>query len=163
MKPRHYWMILSIVASMATTCDESPRGAIPTRIVPIELRLVSQPAPDPPPEDQIFFEVCLTKMDFETNIIASWRNRDVVLLDETAPNVFTKQFDDVPTGLANTMSVRDVNECRRNVNGDGTVITGVTINGTPIERLVPRTRVLTFLVNNDGTVSSPPLEMPTVE
>ena len=162
-RPRRYWMILPIVASMATQCDESPRGAIPSRIVAIELRLVSQPAPDPSANRQLDFEVCLVKMNFETNIVASWRNGDVVVLDELGSNVFTKQFDDVPTGLPNTMSVRDRNECRRNPNGNGTVITGVSINGTPIERVVPNTRVLTFLVDDDGMVSSPPLEVPSVQ
>lgn len=152
---RRYWMVLPIVASMATQCDESPRGAIPTRITAIELQLVSQPAADPRASQQVAFEVCLIKMDFDTNVVPSWRNGYVIVLDESGPNVFTKQFDDVPIGLVNTMSVRDRNECRRNPNGDGTVITGVSINGTSIEQVIPNTRVLTFLVDDNGIVSSP--------
>ena len=55
------------------------------------------------------------------------------------------------------MTVRDVNECRRNPDGDASVVTGVTINGTSIQRVVPNTNTLTFILESDGTVSSPPL------
>jgi hypothetical protein len=66
------------------------------------------------------------------------------------------QFNDIPVDIANTMTVRDVNECRRNPDGDASVVTGVTINGTPIQRVLPGTRILTFVLEADGTVLSPP-------
>lgn len=157
-KHRRYWLVLPIVASIATQCDESPRGAIPTRITAIELQLATQPAANPPASQQVAFDVCLARMGFDTNVVPSWRNGDVIVLDQPGPNLFTKLFYDVPTGLANTMSVRDRNECRRNPNGDGTVITGVSVNGTPVEQVIPNTRVLTFLVDDNGVVSSPPLD-----
>ena len=80
----------------------------------------------------------------------------MVPLTESAPNVFTMQFNAIPVDIANTMTVRDVNECRRNPDGDASVVTGVTINGTPIQRVVPGTRTLTFVLEADGTVLSPP-------
>ena len=92
-----------------------------------------------------------------TNIVPSWRNGDVVVLNESEPNVFTMRFNDVPIVINNTMTVRDVNECRRNPDGDASVVTGVTINGTSIQRVVPNTNTLTFILEADGTVSSPPL------
>jgi len=90
-----------------------------------------------------------------TNVVASWRNGATVELKESSPNVFTMQFNDVPIGIQNTMTVRDVNECRRNPDGDASVVTGVTINGTPIQQIVPRTNTLTFILEADGTVLSP--------
>ena len=79
----------------------------------------------------------------------------MVVLNESEPNVFIMRFNDVPIGINNTMTVRDVNECRRNPDGDASVVTGVTINGTPIQQIVPRTNTLTFILEADGTVLSP--------
>ena len=156
----HYWIILPIVASMATDCKESPRGVQPTQIVTAEFRLRSQSASIPPAGSQRAFQDCLTRMKSETNVVPSWRSGaeglGVVTLTESAPNVFTMQFNDIPVDIANTMTVRDVNECRRNPDGDASVVTGVTINGTPIQRVLPGTRILTFVLEADGTVLSPP-------
>ena len=145
---------------MATDCKESPRGVQPTQIVTAEFRLRSQSAPIPPAGSQRAFQDCLTRMKSETNVVPSWRSGaaglDVVTLTESAANVFTMQFNDIPVDIANSMTVRDVNECRRNPDGDASVVTGVTINGTPIQRVVPGTRTLTFVLEADGTVLSPP-------
>jgi len=161
-RPSRYWIILPIVASMATDCNESPRGVQPTQIVTAEFRLRSQSASIPPAGSQRAFQDCLTRMKSETNVVPSWRSGagglDVVTLTESAPNVFTMQFNDIPVDIANTMTVRDVNECRRNPDGDAGVVTGVTINGTPIQRVVPGTRTLTFVLEADGTVLSPPAD-----
>ncbi len=155
-RPSRYWIILPIVASMATDCKESPRGVQPTQIVTAEFRLRSQSASIPPAGSQRAFQDCLTRMKSETNVVPSWRSGAVVPLTESAPNVFTMQFHAIPVDIANTMTVRDVNECRRNPDGDASVVTGVTINGTPIQRVVPGTRTLTFVLEADGTVLSPP-------
>ena len=161
-RPSRYWIILPIVASMATDCKESPRGVQPTQIVTAEFRLRSQSASIPPAGSQRAFQDCLTRMKSETNVVPSWRSGaeelDVVTLTESAQNVFTMQFNDIPVDIANSMTVRDVNECRRNPDGDASVVTGVTINGTPIQRVVPGTRALTFVLEADGTVLSPPAD-----
>lgn len=149
------WLLLSIVASMATQCDESPRGALPTPIVTVELRLVSQPAPEPSPDQQAAVDFCLQRMNNQNSVIPSWRNGEVVTLQEVSPTLFRWEFFDVPVGVAHTMSVHDRNECRRNPSGNGSVLTGVSVNNTPILRIVPNTRVLTFVVDADGVVSSP--------
>ncbi len=141
---------------MATDCNESPRGVQPTQVVTAEFRLRSQSASIPPAGSQRAFQDCLTRMKSETNVVPSWENHAVVTLKESAPNVFTMQFNGIPVNIANTMTVRDVNECRRNPDGDASVVTGVTINGTPIQRVVPGTRILTFVLEADGTVLSPP-------
>ena len=114
---------------MATDCNESPRGVQPTQIVTAEFRLRSQSASIPPAGSQRAIQDCLTRMKSET-----------------------------PVDIANTMTVRDVNECRRNPDGDAGVVTGVTINGTPIQRVVPGTSTLTFVLEADGTVLSPPAD-----
>ena len=158
----HYWIILPIVASMATDCNESPRGVQPTQIVTAEFRLRSQSASIPPAGSQRAFQDCLTRMKSETNVVPSWRSGtaglDVVTLTESAPNVLTMQFNDIPVDIAKKMTVLDVNECRSNPDGDAGVVTGVTINGTPIQRVVPGTRTLTFVLEADGTVLSPPAD-----
>ena len=140
---------------MATDCNESPRGVQPTQTIAAEFRLRSQPAAIPSAGSQRAFQDCLTRMKSVTNVVASWRNGATVELKESSPNVFTMQFNDVPIGIQNTMTVRDVNECRRNPDCDASVVTGVTINGTPIQQIVPRTNTLTFILEADGTVLSP--------
>ena len=154
---RRYWVLLPIVVSTATQCSESPRGVLPTQIVSVEIRLVSQPAPEPPSTagEQFVYQDCLTGIGLRNTVVPSWRNGEVVALNENGMNVFTYTFRDVPIDLALTILVRDVNECRRDSKGGGSVITGVTANGVALERLVPGTRVLTFVVSLDGTVSSP--------
>ena len=157
---RRYWLILPIIASMATQCGESPRGAPPTEIVTIDLRLDSQPAP--PPADAAAFLACLSRMNLENNVEPSWQNGQVVPLNETDPNVFTARFFDVPTGFANTMTVHDQNECRRDPDGEGHVTMGVTVNGQAITRVVG-VGALAFTVDTDGNVSSPPIAGPTLQ
>ena len=147
---RRYWFVLPVLASLATECGESPRGAIPTRIVPIELVLNSVSAPLP--ADQQEFINCLNRMGgLENHVRPSWRGNDVTLLDETAPNVFSASFPDVPADFQNTMTVHDTNECARDPEGQGHVTSGVTVNGVEITRAVGA-GVLSFVVQEDGTV-----------
>jgi len=168
-KLRRYWFLLPALASLATQCDETPRGSVPTGIATVEFVLESTPAPDPPPEDQVAFEACLERMDKENNVRASWLDNpntpefdpDPVFLEEVSPNVFTATLRTVPTFVQATVTVHDVNECRRNpiinviVEGraaDGRVVEGITANGTPLESVVGADALVVF-VGNDGIVS----------
>ena len=155
---RRYWVLFPILASTATQCSESPRGVLPTQIVSVEIRLVSQPAPEPSSAigDQFVYQDCLKGIGFQNSVIPSWRSGEVVALSEKATNVFAYTFRDVPIDFLLTLSVRDINQCRRDSKGDGTVITGVTANGVALERRMPGTRFLAFVVSLDGTVSSSP-------
>ena len=67
---RQYWFLLPVLASLATQCDETPRGAVPTGIVTIEVMLQSTPAPLPPADQQTGFEACLDRMENENNVRA---------------------------------------------------------------------------------------------
>ena len=155
---RRYWVLFPILVSTATQCSESPRGGIPTQIVSVEIRLVSQPAPEPPSTtgEQFVYQDCLQGIGLQNTVIPSWRNGEVVALAEKATNTFAYTFRDVPIDFVHTVLVRDVNECRRDSKGDGSVITGVTANGVALERRMPGTRFLAFVVGLDGTVSSSP-------
>lgn len=166
---RRYWFLFPVLASLATQCDETPRGAVPTGIATVEITLESTPAPDPPPEDQVGFEVCLDRMDKENNIRASWLDDpntpefdpERVFLAEVSPNVFTATLRTVPANVQNTITVHDVNECRRNpiinaiVEGraaDGRVTEGVSANGTPLRTAVGADALL-LIVSTDGVIS----------
>ena len=147
---RRYWFLLPVFASLATECGESPRGAIPTPIVAIDLTLNSVPAP--PPADQTEFSNCLNRMGgLQNHVRPSWRANAVTLLEETAPNVFNASFPDVPAGFQNTMTVHDTNECARDPEGQGHVTSGVTVNDVQITRDLGG-GVLTFMLQADGTV-----------
>ena len=165
---RRYWFLLPVLASLATQCDETPRGAVPTGIATVEFTLESKPAPLPPPEDQVGFEACLDRMDGANNVRASWRDDPrtpefdpaPLFLDEVTPNLFVGTFRDVPTNVQATVTVHDVNECRRNpiinvtVEGraaDGRVIEGVTANETPLRTVVGADALL-IVVGNDGVI-----------
>lgn len=166
---RRYWFVLPALASLATQCDETPRGTVPTGIATVEFTLESTPATLPPPEDQVAFEACLERMDKETNIRASWLDNpntpefdpDPVFMVEVSPNVFAATLRTVPTFVNATITVHDVNECRRNpilnvvVEGraaDGRVTEGVTANGTSLETVAGSDALVVF-VGNDGIVS----------
>ena len=156
---RRYWFLLPMVASLATQCDESPRGAVPTRFISAEVALTSVPAP--PPADQHSFVDCLERMDsLDNHVRPSWRDNsstldydpEQVALTETSQNVFTADFPDVPVAQQNTMTIHDINECRRNPDGDGRITTGITLNGTPMTQVVGNDALL-FIISGDGVVT----------
>ena len=158
---RRYWFLFPVLASLATECGESPRGAIASGVAGLELVLTSEPAG--PPVDQAEFQSCLDRMgEVENHVRPSWRGTtdpvtlvfvpDRVLLTETSPNRFAVDFIDVPADFQNTITVHDENECRRNPLGDGRVTMGVTANGTPLTMVVGND-ALVLVVSSDGTVS----------
>ena len=149
---RRGWVLLPIVASMATQCDTTPRGVTPSPIASVELVLESLSAP--PASDANGFAACLNRWDVnddENHLRPSWRANDPVALVEASPNVFTADFPDVPVGVLNTMTVHDRNECARNPIGDGHVTMGVTVNGTLITQVVG-VNALAFEVDEEGVV-----------
>ena len=158
---RRYWFLLPVLASLATECGESPRGAVPSGVANVEIVLTSEPAGEA--EDQEEFGNCLDRMgEVGNNVRPSWRGEtdpvtllfvpDRVSLEETSPNRFVADFSDVPADFQNSVTVHDVNECRRNPLGDGRVTMGVTANGTPLTRVVGND-ALALVVAADGTVS----------
>ena len=157
---RRYWFLLPMVASLATQCDEAPRGAAPTSFTSATLALTSDPAP--PAADQQAFAACLAAMQIVSNHVRpSWRDEastlaydpELVELTETSPNVFTVEFNDVPVGLQNSMTVHDINGCRRDPEGDGRVTTGITLNGTPMTQIVEGSSALLFIIEGDGVIT----------
>lgn len=158
---RRYWVILPMVASMATQCNQAPRPGLPTLVARVDLVLNSVPAS--PPVDIDAFNACLDGEDpsgmdgLENHVRANWRSTTSepsgvpVLFTETSANVWTAIFFDVPVDFVNTMTVHDTNECARNPAGQGHVTTGVTVNGTEITAVVGQ-GALAFELNEDGTV-----------
>lgn len=146
------WILAPILASMATQCDESPRGTSPSLIASVELRLDSMPAEEPTDEDEARrYGFCLQRMSYANHVRPSWRNREEINLVETAPGIFVAAFNDVPVNFSNSVIVHDENECRRDPRGSGRVVTGVSINGQPVTRLVGP-GVLGFRIGADGVV-----------
>lgn len=163
---RRYWVLLPIVASIAVQCDQAPRGGIPTLVVKVDLVLNS--VPEPPPADSDAFIDCLNRMDgLQNHVRPSWRSSPgepsgaAILLTEISPNVWQALFFDVPVDFLNTMTVHDTNECARNPDGMGHVISGVTVNGTEIKTVVGQ-RALAFELDEDGMVKPtlPPIATP---
>ena len=180
-----YWVIAPILASLATQCGQSPRGALPTTVATVVVRLESVPAPLPADEQEL--AVCLERMGGVNHVAASWQNEAVTLLTEIAPNVFTTSFNDddgarrervpaepdpswtrhhgclrqrcaVPAEFLVTMTVHDENECRRNPIQAGHVTMGVSANGVLLTTVVGGNNALAFVVANDGVVTSPVLD-----
>ena len=151
-----YWVIAPILASLATQCGQSPRGALPTTVAIVVVRLESVPAPLPADEQEL--AVCLERMGGVNHVAASWQNEAVTLLTEIAPNVFTASFNDVPAEFLVTMTVHDENECRRNPIQAGHVTMGVSANGVLLTTVVGGNNALAFVVANDGVVTSPVLD-----
>jgi hypothetical protein len=148
---RRYWFLLPALASLATQCDEMPRGVAPSPIVDAALVLRSVPA-DPPADLNIGFLNCLDELEgLASHVRPSWRGNVVVLLQETGPNVFSADFNDVPASVQNTMTVHDQNECARNIFSQGHVRMGVFVNGVEVTNVIGP-GVLTFVIKADGTV-----------
>ena len=148
-------VLAAATASMASECEQSPRGLEPSPLATIEIRLDSEPAAEPPSTEQEAFERCLDRMDQNNKVKPSWRDYAATTLTETAPNVFRAEFFDVPVNIVHTMTVHDRNQCRREPLGEGRVSTGVSVNGTTLELVVPATNALQFAVTEDGVVESP--------
>jgi hypothetical protein len=153
---RRYWVLLPMVASMATQCNQTQRPGLPTLVVRVDLVLNSVPAG--PPADPVAFNACLDRMDGpENHVRPSWRSSSAepsgasVLFTETSADVWTAVFFDVPVDFLNTMTVHDTNECARNPAGQGHVTTGVTVNGIEITAVVGQ-GALAFELNDDGSV-----------
>jgi len=156
---RRYWVLLPVLASMATQCDETPRGAFPTLVTSVELVLTSIPAvpPTDPAREAVFLD-CLQRMNgLPNHVRPSWRSNDVILLTETATdsNAWAASFFDVPVDFSNTMTVHDTNECARDPEGHGHVVIGVTVNGTVVDRAIGMNNTLVFEVSADGAVTLP--------
>ena len=94
---------------------------------------------------------CLQRMSYANHVRPSWLAREEILLEEVAPSVFVASFNDVPVNFNNNIIVHDENECRREPRGSGRVVTGVSINGQPVRRLVGP-GVLGFRISADGVV-----------
>ena len=69
--------------------------------------------------------------------------------------MFEAVFFDVPVNIVHTITVHDRNQCRREPLGEGRVITGVSVNGMRLERVLSQTNALQFAVDEDGVVESP--------
>lgn len=164
---RRFWFLCPVLASLATQCDEAPRGSVPTSIVTVEIILVSTPVSEPPGKEE--FEACLDRLGKVGNHVRpSWRDNsnttefdpEPVPLVATNANTFTATFQDVPANVQLTLTVHDVNECRRHpvIFGsprrfaDGRVTEGVTANGTPLRTIVGND-ALVLVVGADGVVS----------
>lgn len=150
---RRGWVLLPILASLGTQCDTAPRGVTPAPITRIEVVLRSVAATAGSPDAAA---ACLARMgNLANHLRPSWRGNEPVLLTETAPAVFRAEFRDAPIGILNTMTVHDRNECARDPQGSGRVTTGVTVNGTPITRVIG-TKTLAFQLDAQGMVVGQP-------
>ena len=152
---QRYWVIVPVLASMASQCGQTPRGTMPTQIASIDLVFKSVGATVPTdPAGSTAYESCLQRMDgLPNHLRASWRGNAISLLTETSSNVWTATFGDVPVGFTNTMTVHDTNECARDPDGSGHVVRGITVNGTVVDQVVGANKTLAFEVSADGSVS----------
>ena len=67
-------VVTAALASMATECEQSPRGLEPSPLAMVTVRLESQAAAEPTAEFQATFERCLARMDNDNKVKPSWRN-----------------------------------------------------------------------------------------
>lgn len=167
---RRFWFMVPVAASLATDCEDTPRGAVPTGVAEVEIRLVSRPAAPNP--DVAAVEQCLDRMGGVIHVRPSWRDDsataaydpDRVPLVERSANAFAATFQDVPVNAQLTLTVHDVNECRRNPVvparpglpgglGDGRVTSGVSANGVPLTGVVGNDALL-LVVGPDGGVAT---------
>lgn len=168
---RRFWFMAPVAASLATDCEDTPRGVVPTGIAEVEIRLISRPAAPNP--DVAAVEQCLDRMGGGgVHVRPSWRDDSAtaaydperVPLVERSANTFAATFRDAPVNAQLTLTVHDVNECRRNPVvpsrlglpgglGDGRVTSGVSANGVPLTRVVGNGALL-LVVRPDGVVAA---------
>ena len=166
---RRCWILLPMLASLATDCEDASRGAAPTTLTSVEIVLESQPASG---ARDIAVEACLERLGgVGKQVRPSWRDNyftaefdpSHVPLVRTAPNRFAASFNDVPANTQLTLTVHDENECLRRpiipaMEGelgrlaDGRVTSGVSANGVPLRRVVGNDALL-LVVATDGVVS----------
>ena len=167
---RRCWFVFPVLASLATDCQQTPRGSVPTGIATVEIVLQSRPAAPHPNRREV--GNCLARLGtVGTHVRASWRDNpftagfdpERVPLVATSPNTFAVLFRDVPASTQHTLTVHDVNQCERTpvlpgatgVPGrlaDGRVTTGVFANGTPLTTVVGNSAFV-LVVAPDGTVA----------
>lgn len=167
---RRCWFVFPVLASLATDCQETPRGAVPTGIATVEIVLRSRPATPHPNRREV--ENCLARLGtVGTHVRPGWRDNpftgnfdpERVPLVASSSDTFTALFRDVPVNTQHTLTVHDVNQCERmpvvpgssGVQGllaDGRVTTGVFANGTPLTTVVGNSAFVLF-VAPDGTIA----------
>lgn len=166
---RRCWILLPVLASLATDCEDASRATAPTTVTAVEIVLESQPASG---GRTAAVEACLERLGSAArHVRPSWRDNYFtaqfdparVPLAQTAPNRYAASFNDVPANTQLTLTVHDENECFRRpvIPGtadepgrlaDGRVTSGVSANGTPLRRVVGNDALL-LLVGTDGVVS----------
>ncbi len=166
---RRCWILLPVLASLATDCQDASRATAPTTVTAVEIVLESQPASG---ARTPAVNACLERLGSAgKHVRPSWRDNyftsqfdpDRVPLVQTAPNRYAASFNDVPANTQLTLTVHDENECFRRpvIPGtpdepgrlaDGRVTTGVSANGTPLRRVVGADALL-LVVGTDGVVS----------
>lgn len=169
MTKHRVWILLPILASLATDCEDASRPTVPTSVTAVEIVLESRPASGA--RGQVVM-ACLERMgDVGNHVRPSWRDSYFsaefdparVPLRRTATNRYAARFDDVPVNTQLTLTVHDENECVRRpvIPGtvqqpgglsDGRVTSGVSANGTPLTRVVGNNALL-LVVGADGVVS----------
>ena len=166
---RRCWILLPVLASLATDCEDASRGAAPTTLTSVEIVLESRLAGG---ARNAAVEACLQRLGgVSPHVRPSWRDNyftsafdpSRVPLLRTAPNRYAARFNDVPADTALTLTVHDENECVRRpvipgMQGelgrlaDGRVTSGVSANGVPLRQVVGNDALL-LLVGTDGVVS----------
>lgn len=166
---RRCWILLPMLASVATDCQDASRATAPTTVTSVEITLESQPASG---ARTPAVNACLERLgSVAQHVRPSWRDNYFtaqfdparVALAQTAPNRYAASFNDVPANTQVTLTVHDENECFRRpvIPGtadepgrlaDGRVTTGVSANGTPLTRVVGADALL-LIVGTDGVVS----------
>ena len=167
---RRCWILLPMLASLASDCEDASRGAAPTTLTTVEIVLESRLAAGAAVGAAV--EACLARLGGAgKHVRPSWRDNYFtagfdparVPLVRTAPSRFAASFNDVPASTQLTLTVHDENECVRRpvIPGtldepgrlaDGRVTTGISANGTPLTRVVGNDALL-LLVGTDGVVS----------
>ena len=166
---RRCWILLPLLASLATDCEDASRGVAPTSLTSVEIVLESQPATGP---RDVAVEACLARLgNVSPHVRPSWQDNFFtadfdparVQLVRTGLNRYAASFNDVPANTQLTLTVHDENECIRRpiipgLEGelgrfaDGRVTNGVSANGIPLTRVVGNDALL-LLVAADGVVS----------
>ena len=75
---RQFWVVVPVLASVATQCDQTPRGTIPSMLTSVNLVLTSVAADIPTdPDGLAAFGSCRQRMDgLPNHVRASWRGNE---------------------------------------------------------------------------------------